>query len=104
VVVNPPRRGLDAATIDAIARSGPFRVAYLSCLPRTLVRDLDRFARAGYRPITVELFDMFPQTEQEETLAILERDTDANTDHRSVQEHQHRWAAPAESARCATAL
>jgi len=73
VVVNPPRRGLDAATVKTIARAHPERVAYLSCQPRTLVRDLDRFVMAGYRPISVELFDMFPHTDQVETLAIIER-------------------------------
>ena len=73
VVVNPPRRGLDAAIVEAITDAHPARVAYLSCQPRTLVRDLDRFAKAGYRPISVELFDMFPHTDQVETLVILER-------------------------------
>ena len=71
-VVNPPRKGLDPAVIDALLEARPGRIAYLSCAPRTLIRDLIRLTDGGYRVARVELFDMFPQTEQVETLVMLE--------------------------------
>ncbi|MGB2986008.1 MAG: 23S rRNA (uracil(1939)-C(5))-methyltransferase RlmD [Phycisphaerae bacterium] len=71
VVVNPPRKGLDARVIEQLLEAGPVRIAYLSCAPDTLLRDLVRFENGGYRVAHVELFDMFPQTGQVETLAII---------------------------------
>ena len=53
--------------------SGPARIIYISCEPATLARDLDRFSREGYEVKKVQPFDMFPQTDQVETVALLER-------------------------------
>jgi len=72
VAVNPPRRGLDPTVLESLVGLHPSRIAYLSCVPRTLLRDLIAFERGGYRVAQIELFDMFPQTDQVETLAILE--------------------------------
>lgn len=74
VVVNPPRKGLDPVALSALEKAKPVRIAYLSCARRTLLRDLIEFERGGYRIVNIELFDMFPQTDQVETLAILERE------------------------------
>ncbi|MGD2110736.1 MAG: 23S rRNA (uracil(1939)-C(5))-methyltransferase RlmD [Phycisphaerae bacterium] len=71
--VNPPRKGLDASAVTGLINLAPARVAYLSCAPRTLIRDLVAFERGGYRIERLELFDMFPQTDQVETLVLLER-------------------------------
>ena len=73
VAVNPPRKGLAGGVGDMLTAASPERIAYLSCNPVTLARDLVRFERGGYRVARVELFDMFPQTEQVETLAMLTR-------------------------------
>jgi len=73
VVVNPPRKGLLPEVVKLLAETGPRRIAYLSCMPFSLVRDLNQFAKSGYRVIDIQCFDMFPQTPQVETLAILER-------------------------------
>jgi len=73
VAVNPPRKGLAPAVVSQIATFAPTRIAYLSCAPHTLIRDLERFTARGYEVRHVELFDMFPHTDQVETLAILER-------------------------------
>jgi 23S rRNA (uracil1939-C5)-methyltransferase len=72
-VVNPPRKGLGQTVVDQLTDAGPARIIYLSCAPHTLIRDLGRLENGGYRVVHVELFDMFPQTEQVETLAILDR-------------------------------
>jgi 23S rRNA (uracil1939-C5)-methyltransferase len=72
VVVNPPRQGVKAEVIEKLIGAAPRRIAYLSCRPFSLVRDLKRLVAGGYQLESVELFDMFPQTEQVETLAILQ--------------------------------
>lgn len=67
IVLNPGRAGADAATLDALPR---VPIAYLSCEPATLARDL---ARLG-RPIdAVVPFDFMPQTDQVESLALIDR-------------------------------
>ncbi len=72
VVLNPPRGGVDPQVIEILTGAMPARIAYLSCSPTTLLRDLARLSGGGYRVRHVELFDMFPQTEEVETLAVLE--------------------------------
>ena len=77
-VVNPPRKGVDRKVVGQLLEAMPGRIAYLSCSPMTLLRDLDHLVKGGYRVRRVELFDMFPQTELVETLAILEADSRAD--------------------------
>lgn len=71
VVVNPPRKGVQPAAIEAIVEFGAPKIIYVSCEPTTLVRDLDRLITAGYRIERLALFDMFPQTEQVESVVLL---------------------------------
>lgn len=77
VVTNPPRTGMDPRVVDAIARKAPARLAYISCDPATLARDLARLqaqGREGWRPRVAALraFDLFPQTAHVETVVVLE--------------------------------
>ena len=71
--LNPPRKGADEATREAIVAAAPRAIVYVSCEPSTLARDLAWFGARGYRLTRVRGFDMFPQTEHVETLALLER-------------------------------
>jgi 23S rRNA (uracil1939-C5)-methyltransferase len=75
VVVNPPRAGLARPVRDALAAGPATAVAYVSCDPATLARDLEHLARAtaAYRVVAVQPFDAFPQTAHVETIAWLER-------------------------------
>lgn len=72
VVVNPPRRGLGPRARAAVASAKPKAVAYVSCAPDTLARDLDAFLVLGFSPRLLRPFDMIPLSEQVETLALLE--------------------------------
>jgi 23S rRNA (uracil1939-C5)-methyltransferase len=73
VFLDPPRKGSDEATLDAIANANVPNLWYLSCNPATLARDLAYLARRGYALGVVQPFDMFPQTGHVETLVTLHR-------------------------------
>ncbi|RMA78541.1 23S rRNA (uracil1939-C5)-methyltransferase [Metamycoplasma subdolum] len=72
-VIDPPRGGLHPNIIFSMANKKISKIVYLSCNPRTLVRDLKLFADRDYQIKLVQPFDMFPQTYHIETLVILER-------------------------------
>jgi 23S rRNA (uracil1939-C5)-methyltransferase len=77
VITNPPRTGMDARVTDAIVAARPRRVAYVSCDPATLARDLGRLlprvpSSPPLRLAALRAFDLFPQTAHVETVAILE--------------------------------
>ncbi len=71
IVLDPPRAGLSAAAADQIGAVGAPRIAYVSCDPATLARDIGRLARHGYRLAWAQPVDMFPQTFHIETVALL---------------------------------
>ena len=70
-VVDPPRAGLDLATLTALVLMGPGRIIYVSCHLRSLLRDLEQLTRAGYRLQEVRAVDMFPHTPHVETVSLL---------------------------------
>lgn len=74
IVVDPPRKGVDEAAVDAICRMNPERVVYVSCDCASLARDAKLlFEKGGYRPVRVKAFDMFPRTANVETVCLLSR-------------------------------
>jgi tRNA/tmRNA/rRNA uracil-C5-methylase (TrmA/RlmC/RlmD family) len=73
VVTNPPRRGMPPAVRGAIAALEPRLIAYVSCDPESLCRDLDHLLRLGYQPESLRPVDMIPLTDQVETVAFLSR-------------------------------
>jgi 23S rRNA (uracil1939-C5)-methyltransferase len=75
VVVNPPRRGTNPATRDELARLAPPVIAYVSCDPATLARDLAHLAVLGYETVSLRPLDMIPLTDEVETVAVLRRAT-----------------------------
>ena len=73
VVLNPPRKGVQAAAMDATLSVAAGKIIYVSCDPKSLARDLDRLVSQDYRVRSLQPFDMFPQTEQVETVVLLSR-------------------------------
>lgn len=71
VVIDPPRKGCDAAVVETIVKMAPERVVYVSCDPATLARDLKRFAELGYETQSVTPVDMFPRTAHVESVVRL---------------------------------
>jgi 23S rRNA (uracil1939-C5)-methyltransferase len=73
IVVDPPRKGCDEALLKTIIDMKPERVAYVSCNPATLARDLKVLESGGFRTIEVQPVDMFPHTTHVECCALLVR-------------------------------
>ncbi len=73
ILLDPPRIGAKGLAAD-LARLAPRRIAYVSCDPATLARDVGALRRHGYAPRSAQPVDMFPQTFHVEGIVILERE------------------------------
>ena len=74
LVVDPPRAGLDEKVVELVSSTSARDVAYVSCDPATLARDLRRFCdRGAFKPVSVTPVDLFPQTYHVETVTHLTR-------------------------------
>jgi len=75
VVADPPRAGLAREVIDYLSRpgNGAGRLAYVSCDPATLARDIALLAERGWELDGLRAFDAFPMTHHVECLAALSR-------------------------------
>ena len=69
IVLDPPRAGA-ADIIDRLPRIGAQQIVYISCDPTTLARDLRNLGQHGYRVMSLQPIDLFPQTYHVETIAI----------------------------------
>lgn len=72
IVLDPPRKGTTPQFIRAAMRMKPKKIAYISCDPSTLARDLALFS-AQYKVTFIRGVDMFPTTHHVETVCIMER-------------------------------
>jgi tRNA/tmRNA/rRNA uracil-C5-methylase (TrmA/RlmC/RlmD family) len=72
-VADPPRAGLAREVIDYLsaAGNGVGRLAYVSCDPATLARDIALFAARGWALDGLRAFDAFPMTHHVECVATL---------------------------------
>ena len=73
IVLDPPREGLRPDGLTRVLELRPPRVAYMSCNPTTLARDLGLLAAGGLRPERIFGADFFPHTPHMEGLAFLTR-------------------------------
>ncbi|MDR1816725.1 MAG: methyltransferase domain-containing protein [Puniceicoccales bacterium] len=73
VLMDPPRRGSDAAFLEQLIAFAPRRIVYVSCAPDTQMRDLRPLLAAGYAIERVQPFDLFPQTRHIENIITLAR-------------------------------
>jgi 23S rRNA (uracil1939-C5)-methyltransferase len=70
-LLDPPRSGTEKKTVLDLIRLRPRRVAYVSCDPSVLARDLRRFLDADYAIESITAIDLFPQTHHVETVVHL---------------------------------
>ena len=74
IVVDPPRAGLSQEVISRLSEQPARTIAYVSCDPATLARDLARFEQLGtFAPTSITPVDLFPQTFHVETVSLLTR-------------------------------
>lgn len=72
IVVDPPRAGLAEQVVAKLSEQPARAIAYVSCDPATLARDLARFEVLGaFRPTNIRPVDLFPQTYHVETVCLL---------------------------------
>ena len=74
VVVDPPRKGLNADTIAALHRMAPRRIVYVSCDPATLARDVALLKDRGYTLASATAADLFPRCSHVESIVCLRRE------------------------------
>ena len=74
VVVDPPRKGLNADTIEALSRFAPRRIVYVSCDPATLARDVALLKERGYVLKNAMAADLFPRCAHVESILCLVRE------------------------------
>ena len=90
VVLDPPRAGVDKSVLAALIENDIKKIIMISCNPATLARDLGILTgtlvwdetgnlikalspNGKYEIVSVQPFDMFPQTKHVETLVMLNR-------------------------------
>ena len=71
IVVDPPRKGLSADTIEALHRMQPRRIVYVSCDPATLARDVALLKERGYVLQSAQAADLFPRCAHVESIVCL---------------------------------
>ena len=72
IIVDPPRRGLEAHTIEKILNLEVSRLVYVSCNPATMARDL-KMLQEKYEVKQIQPVDMFPFTTSVECVTVLHK-------------------------------
>jgi 23S rRNA (uracil1939-C5)-methyltransferase len=73
LLLDPPRSGAGPVVVQGILGLRPARIAYVSCDPATLARDLKDLLTGDYAIEAIVAFDMFPQTHHVETIVRLRK-------------------------------
>ncbi len=89
MILNPSAAGAEPRVVQSVVASAVRSLAYLSCEPKTLARDVAMLVRrGGFELVSVQAVDMMPQTAQVEALALLRRDQrDRSTRQRRPHPH-----------------
>lgn len=74
IVVDPPRKGCDAACLSTMLKMAPDRIVYVSCDSATLARDLRILCDGGYELRKVRAVDQFGGTVHVETVVLMSRE------------------------------
>ena len=88
VIIDPARRGLESGVIESIEQLDPCALAYISCSPKNLARDIEIFTQKGWQIKSLQAYDMIPQSSHTECLVLLEP---TNQDSTSKRRRPLRW-------------
>ncbi|KAG7342328.1 RNA methyltransferase, TrmA family protein [Nitzschia inconspicua] len=76
VVLDPPRKGCSPEFLQQLYEYSPQRIVYMSCGPATQARDAKGIVEVGgYDIVSIQPFDLFPQTKHIESLVVFEKRT-----------------------------
>ena len=73
IVLDPPRKGCDNDTLQAVVRMAPSRIIMVSCNPATMARDAAILREMGYDLQCYRPVDLFPRTSHCETICLLSK-------------------------------
>mmetsp|Transcript_31080 Transcript_31080/g.73249 ORF Transcript_31080/g.73249 Transcript_31080/m.73249 type:complete len:553 (+) Transcript_31080:281-1939(+) len=74
VVLDPPRKGCSGSFLEQLYEYSPQRIVYMSCGPKTQARDAKGIVEVGgYDIVSIQPFDLFPQTRHVECLMVFEK-------------------------------
>jgi 23S rRNA (uracil1939-C5)-methyltransferase/tRNA (uracil-5-)-methyltransferase len=74
VVLDPPRKGCSTEFLEQLYEYSPQRIVYMSCGPATQARDAKGIVEiGGYEIVSIQPFDVFPQTKHIESLIVFEK-------------------------------
>ena len=73
IVVDPPRKGCDESTLQAIMQMAPRTVVMVSCNAATAARDTRWLVEHGYCAQQVQPVDLFPRTKHVEAIVLLSK-------------------------------
>ena len=73
VILDPPRAGCEISLLEAVVKTAPDRIVYVSCDPATLARDIKWLGEHGYEFREATPCDMFPWTGHTESIALLSK-------------------------------
>lgn len=71
ILMDPPRAGSTDGFLRACAALSPKRIVYISCNPKTQLRDVERLVELGFRIDSICPIDMFPNTKHIENIVAL---------------------------------
>lgn len=71
IVVDPPRMGMHDKVVDMLAAYDIPEILYISCNPKTMSMNLERFATYGYKPVVIKAYDNFAMTKHAECVCLL---------------------------------
>lgn len=73
IILDPPRKGCDSKTLDAVVKMNPKRVVYISCNHATAARDAALLYGRGYELVRYRPMDMFPRTGHVECVVLMSK-------------------------------
>ncbi|ABR49791.1 RNA methyltransferase, TrmA family [Alkaliphilus metalliredigens QYMF] len=71
IILDPPRAGIHAAALQDIIDFNTEKIVYVSCNPKSMVKDLAMLEAHGYQVKKVKCMDMFPHTPHVEAVTLL---------------------------------
>lgn len=73
LLIDPPRSGIHPKALEKMIETQAPKIIYISCNPKTQIRDLVSFQEGGYEVKRAQAIDQFPKTRHVETVCLMSR-------------------------------